>query len=166
MVTLQLIKLLENNGFGTIDEDLFWEKMGVGEEGLYISDLGSSNNFGSRKSVTYQIYSRGKTDVEGYKQLEKVMDFINNHFTACNLPAVPPIIDYEYRNVTLMPTSSISSAGEDINGRMIYSLTGQIYLGHKVKPQPPDPPLPSEGTIATENNQEIITENNKLLEME
>lgn len=27
MITLNLLQLLENNGFGTIDKDLFWEKL-------------------------------------------------------------------------------------------------------------------------------------------
>ncbi len=163
MVTLAFLKFLENNGFGTIDQDLFWEKLSIGEEGLYISDVGGSNLRGGRNSVTYQIYSRGKNDVDGYKKLEAVMEFIQNHFRVCTLPAVPPVTDYEWRNCTLMPPSSISNAGEDINGRMIYSLTGQIYLGHKVKPKPP---TPSEGVITTENNKVIITQNNQEIEME
>ena len=35
MITLNLLQLLENNGFGTIDENLFWEKLTLGEEGVF-----------------------------------------------------------------------------------------------------------------------------------
>lgn len=137
MVSLSLLKLLELNGFGTIDEDLFWEKLGLNEDGIYITDLGASQERGSRKSLSYQIYCRGQNDVSTYKKLQAVADFLTNSFAICKLPAVPPVTDYGYSNVTIMPPSAILSLGDDINGRIIYSITGQLYYGEKTMPNSP-----------------------------
>lgn len=159
MVTLSLLKLLENNGFGVIDEDLFWQKMGIEDDGLYISDIGGGRGRGERNSVTYQIYCRGENDIAAYQRLQTVADFLTNSFSVCSLPAVPPITRYGYNNVTILPTSSISNVGEDINGRVIYSITGQLYYGTKTIVEPPPLSLP----ITTETGMALITEDNKLL---
>lgn len=162
MVTLSLLKLLENNGFGRIDENLFWEKMGLGENGLYISDIGGSNNRGARRTVTYQIYCRGSSDVDGYQRVQAVADFLTRSEAICNLPAVPPITDYGYGGVTLLPTSSISAVGTDISGRMIYSITGQLYYREKIPYMPPPDPTGGK-VIQTEGGATLITENNKII---
>lgn len=127
MITLALLKFLEDNGFGEIDKDLFWQKMGLGNKGLYIVEIGASEDRGSRTSSVYEIYSRGVNDVQGYQILQQVADFLNKSYTVCTLPSVPPITDYQYRNVTIMPVSTISNTGVDSEGRVIYSITGKIY---------------------------------------
>lgn len=162
MVSLSLLKLLELNGFGTIDEDLFWEKMGIGKDGLYITDMGGSQDRGSRKSLSYTIYSRAKNDVTAYQKLQAVADFLTRSFAICQLPAVPPITNYGYGNVTILPPSSIASVGEDINGRIIYSITGQLYYGEKSVVVP----SVRGDFVATENGQKTITEQSKLILME
>lgn len=162
MVSLSLLKLLELNGFGKIDRDLFWEKMGLGEDGIYITDTGGSQDRGSRPSLTYQIYSRAGNDVEAYQQLQAVTDFFKESFAVCELPPVPPITDYGYKNVTIMPPSSITSVGQDINGRVIYSITGQIYYGERAYVSPPV----VGDYLITEDEEAILTENNRLIERE
>lgn len=160
MVSLSLLKLLENSGFGTIDKDLFWEKLGIGENGLYISDLGGSRDRGSRPSLSYQIYSRADSDVQAYQQLQAVIDFLNGSFSICELPPVPPITMYGYRNVTIMPLDAISAVGEDSNGRMIYSTSGQLYYGDKFNIDP----VPTTGNyVETELGKLLITEQNKII---
>lgn len=126
MITLSLLQLLEDNGFGTIDGDLFWEKLTLDKKGLYIASIGDDNDRGSLKSQRYEIYSRGSSDYEGYQKLKAVADFLNDNYELCSLPA------YKHNgagieNVTIMPLSSISNYGLDNNGRIIYSVTGRIY---------------------------------------
>lgn len=162
MVTLSLLKLLEDNGFGRIDVDLFWEKMGLGKDGLYISDIGGSNTRGGRPTTTYQIYCRGSSDVEGYQRLQRVADFLTRSEAICKLPAVPPISNYGYGGVTILPVSGISAVGTDISGRMIYSITGLLYYRGKVPYIPPPPPTDGK-VIETEGGIILITENNKIL---
>lgn len=160
MVSLSLLKLLEINGFGTIDEDLFWEKLGLNEDGLYITDLGASQDRGTRNSLSYQIYCRGEDDVSTYKKLQAVADFLTNSFSICKLPAVPPVTDYGYENVTIMPPSAILSLGEDINGRVLYSITGQLYYGRKLAMSS----LPTTGDfVVTESGRQALTETDKAI---
>ena len=35
IVTLSLLQFLADNGLGELEKDLFWEKLGVEEDGLY-----------------------------------------------------------------------------------------------------------------------------------
>lgn len=127
MITLSLLKYLENNGFGTIDVDLFWQKLGLDKKGLYISDLGQEQERGQRISQLYELYYRGTSDTDGYKKLQAIVNFLNDSYGVCELPAVPPVTESGYSNVVIMPLSTISSMGEDANGRIIYSATGRIY---------------------------------------
>lgn len=127
VLTLSLLKYLSDNGFGTIDQDLFWEKLGLGKNGLYITDVGDAQERGVRKSTTYEIYSRGDSDLDGYTKLQAVAEFLRKSYDVCDLPAVPPYSDEGFTNVSILPPSTISSMGEDGNGRIIYSITGRVY---------------------------------------
>lgn len=161
MVSLSLLKYLEDNGFGTIDQNLFWQKMGIDDDGIYISDVGGSQDRGERPSLTYTIYSRAKNDVEAYRQLEAIADFLKSSFAVCKLPAVPPVTDYGYKNVTILPPSAIVTVGQDINDRSIYSFTGQLYYGSKSEPLPPPPA--SGSAILLESGANLLTEENLII---
>ena len=127
VLTLSLLKYLSDNGFGTIDQNLFWEKLGLGKNGLYITDVGDAQERGVRKSTTYELYSRGDSDLDGYTKLQAVAEFLRESYDVCDLPAVPPYSDEGFTNVSILPPSTISSMGEDGNGRIIYSITGRVY---------------------------------------
>lgn len=127
VLTLSLLKYLSDNGFGTIDQDLFWEKLGLGKNGLYITDVGDAQERGARKSTTYELYSRGDSDLDGYTKLQAVAEFLRESYDVCDLPAVAPYTDEGFTNVSILPPSTISSMGEDGNGRIIYSITGRVY---------------------------------------
>lgn len=126
MITLNLLKHLETLGFGTIDDNLLWQKMTLDRDGLYISDLGGTNTRTSRKGVTFQIYSRANNDVKAFKQLQRVIDQLEANPVICELPGITGISE-DYHNVTIMPFSSIANNGLDANGRTIYSTTGSLY---------------------------------------
>lgn len=160
MVTLSILKFLENNGFGKIDQNLFWEKMGLDKVGLYITDLGGSTSRTSRPSTTFQIFSRGRNDVEGYQTLQKVAELLNSSFSVCTLPAAPPVTDYGYSNVSFSPVSTIANDGVDMNGRVIYSITGTVYHGAPLNMA--DPPQ-LDGYVETEEGNPLLTENEKTL---
>lgn len=127
IVTLSLLQFLANNGLGELEKDLFWEKLGVEEEGLYITDLGEAQERGVRRSTVYQIYSRGATDLVGYQKLQQVVELLTKAYETCQLPAVPEYGVKAVPNATIMPPSTIVNSGEDVNGRVIYSITGKIY---------------------------------------
>lgn len=127
MITLSLLKYLEDEGLGKIDEDLFFQKLTLDKVGVYIQDIGGDQPRGMRHSQGYELYSRGTNDVDGYRRLKEIVDKLNDSFGVCELPAVPPATTEGYSNVTIMPPSSITNTGLDDNGRVIYSCTGTIY---------------------------------------
>lgn len=162
MITLSLLKYLENNGFGVIDQNLFWEKLGLGKEGLYISDIGAGQSRAARPSTVFEIYSRGSSDTDGYQRLLEVRDFLSRSEGTCRLPSVPPLTDYGYHNVYIAPLSTISNVGVDEEGRVIYSVTGQVYYARDTVAPPP-----LEGNyLITEDRIALYTEDNKLILLE
>lgn len=127
MITLSLLQLLENNGYGVVDENLFWQKLSLDKKGIFITSIGQANERGMRKVQSYQIFSKGKDDIKGYEQLQAIADFINNSFDVCTLPKCPLVqSSKDYNNVILMPVSTITNNGEDTNGTIVWSLTGNI----------------------------------------
>lgn len=130
MITLSLLKFIENNGLGVIDSNLFWQKLTLDKVGIYIADIGQTKERGGRNIVQYELYSRGNNDVDGYKRLQAVLDLLNTNYVACRLPSVlngSTTITEGFDNVTIMPPSSISNYGLDSEGRIIYSATGTLY---------------------------------------
>ncbi|MDO4527116.1 MAG: hypothetical protein Q4B87_03445 [Candidatus Saccharibacteria bacterium] len=127
MITLNFLKFLENNGFGTIDEDLFWQKLSLGRNGIYIVNIGEAQNRGRRRSQRFELYSRASSDFEALHKLEEIIDFVNNAYPVCALPAVPEFdIDNGYSNITILPISTPTRVGEDENDRIIWSASGTI----------------------------------------
>ena len=127
MITLSLLKLLENEGFGTIDQDLFYQKLTLDKKGIYIADIGDSTERHSRDTQSYELLSRGSNDVDGYKLLTEIRKFLVSQYqNICELPAVPPITTEVYTNVELSKPSTITNVGLDAQNRIIYSMTGTI----------------------------------------
>lgn len=123
--TLSLLKLLENNGFGKIDESLFFEKMPLGATGAYISSVGYTQAKGERRRQGYDIYLRGNSDIEARQLAENIANFLSQT-NVCILPAVPPIAD-QTENVELTPANTPTSLGLDDTGRVLYRISGTIY---------------------------------------
>lgn len=132
MITLSFLKLLENENFGTIDVDLFFQKLTLDKKGLYIADIGDPVAKGNRDTQSYELLSRGSTDVDGYKLLTDIRQYlIREYSNICELPAVPPITDKVYTNVELSKPSTITNVGLDDQNRIIYSLQGTIIYKEK-----------------------------------
>lgn len=133
MITLRILKLLEENGFGTLDIDgttstdgLFFEKMPQGKTGVAIFSRGAQMGHGMRVSQAFDLYSRGENDVEGYNKLDEIVKLMINSFTVCSLPVVEGIDEIDYSHCSIVPISNIENAGTDENDRVVYSATAQI----------------------------------------
>lgn len=126
MITIALLQFLEDNGIGTIDQDMFWQNIGIDSEGLYIVNIGQAQNRGQRRVQRYEIYVRNSSKLDGLKLLESVIELINNSYSVCELPAVPAYDVPAFGNITLMPLSTPTRVGEDANGRIIWSTMGNI----------------------------------------
>ena len=129
MVTLSFLKLLSESGFGTIDTDLFYQKLTLDKKGVYIADVGDVMGRHSRDSQGYELLSRGTNDVDGLKKLQDIRKFLVAEYqNICELPAVPPITTSEYKGVHLTKPSTITNVGLDAHNRVIYSITGSILF--------------------------------------
>lgn len=127
MITLSFLKLLENEGFGEIDVDLFFQKLTLDEKGIYIADIGDPVPKGTRDTQSFELYARGINDVDGYKKLTEIRQFlIREYSNICDLPAVPPITTTGYTNVELSRPSTITNVGLDDTNRIIYAMTMTI----------------------------------------
>lgn len=127
MITLSFLKLLDNEGFGTIDVDLFFQKLTLDKKGIYITDAGQPGERHGRDIQGYELLARGSNDVNGYELLKEIRSFlISEYQNISELPAVPPVTDYGYSNVELSKPSTITNVGLDDNNRVIYSMTGTI----------------------------------------
>ena len=126
MITIALLQFLENNGIGTIDTDMFWQNIGTDAEGLYIVNIGQAQARGSRRVQRYEIYVRNKSKLAGLQLLESVIALISNSYSVCELPAVEKYDVPAYGNITLLPLSTPTRVGEDANGRIIWSASGNI----------------------------------------
>lgn len=138
MITLSFLNLLQDAGFGTVDEDLFFQKLALGATGIAVLDIGDLNARGSRDTQSYELLARGKTDVDGSYKLSQIRKYlIANYSNICELPEVSIKVDGQtidipaYTNVELSKPSTITQVGLDANNRIIYSMTGTIIFKEK-----------------------------------
>lgn len=134
LVSLHILKLLENNGFGTIDTDLFWEDIpldsnGKPKEGVWIVTTGSAVDRFVVTKESFDIYARYSNKLTSATKLESILHFLQTAYdTVCDLPTVPPYSTAEYFNVRIKPTSSIEQVGFDEQGRLVRLISGQIQF--------------------------------------
>lgn len=127
--TLSLLQYLADNGFGSIDTDLFWQKLTLDRKGVYISDIGGDQSRGVRDTQSFELYARGADDLDGYQTLNSISKFLSNTLGGTiSLPLVPTYTTEGFDCVSITAISSPSNAGVDDQGRMIYAITGQARL--------------------------------------
>lgn len=136
MIALHILKLLENEGFGTIDTDLFFEEVpldgnGVPRQGIWIVERGTSVNRFNTRTQNFDIYSRYTNKLTGYKKLEAILDYLQEAYgEVCTLPAVPPYSSTVYENVRLTPTSSVENVGVDENNKIVRVISGTVQYSN------------------------------------
>lgn len=128
--TLSLMKFLSQNGFGTMSKDLFWEKLELSANGVYITSNGQAQELHARRVQAFTLYSRGDTDISGYSKLENIIEFLNTSDSICTLPSVRDkasgIVAESIGNVYIRPLTTITNSGKDSEGNTIWLATGQI----------------------------------------
>jgi hypothetical protein len=120
MITLHIAQLLDEQGFGTIDTDLFWEKLPIDIDGIYIISRGGEAYRNRRLNQNFDIYSRHANDLLGADKLEKIWEYITDDGIVCDLPIVPGVSNKEYKRVRIIPISNLENLGEDEAGRKIW----------------------------------------------
>ena len=128
MITLHILQYLADNGFGTIDTSLFFEKLPLGKKGIAIFSRGGEQAYGrSTATQSFDLYSRGTTDVTGMQALEDIRTFLADSYgEVCTLPEVPPYSTIEYEKVRFVTIDNIENLGLDENDRVVYRLGAQV----------------------------------------
>lgn len=126
MITLHLLQYLEDNGFGTINTDLFENLIPNNKIGVSVVAFGGNTNVGRRScSITLDIYCRGEDNIKGYDKLDRIrLHFTDNDI--CSLPTIPDISNIEYKKVRLTEIGNVETLPPDENNRNIYRLSIQI----------------------------------------
>lgn len=126
MITLHVLQLLEDQGFGTIDAEvdgLFWEVMPINATGVAIFSRGTELSRSLRNAQSFDLYARGTSNLRGADKLEKIKEYIENNFVQCDLPLTPKS-NKQYTHVTLEMTSNVENLGLDEQDRLLFRVSG------------------------------------------
>lgn len=128
MVTLHILQYLQDNGFGTRDENLFFEKLPLDAVGVAIFSRGGEKTYGRRRAVQrFDLYSRGSDDMTGMDVLDKISTFFSDNFDdLCNLPTIPGVSNRQYQKARITGIGNVENLGLDENDRVIYRLGCEI----------------------------------------
>lgn len=134
MITLSILREIQQAGFGTIDTDLFLEEAslksdGKPKDGLWIVTRGSGVSRVNTEIQSFDIYSRYANKLTGHIKLESLLEWLQEAYgDVCTLQAVPPYTTQTYKNVRIFPTSSIENAGMDENGKIVRVISFEVYF--------------------------------------
>lgn len=134
MISISILKALEEAGFGTIDVDLFLENAplnssGKPKNGLWIVTRGSGISRLNTEIQSFDIYSRYANKLTGHQKLDSVLEWLRESYSdVCDLPAVPPHTTQAYNNVRIFPSSSVENVGVDENGLVVRVISFDCYF--------------------------------------
>lgn len=133
MILLSILKQLQNENFGTIDVDLFYEEVplekdGTPKEGVWIVSRGSVVNRFNTEIQAFDLYSRYKNKITGAAKLYEVLNYLKEAYgDVCDLPAALPYSTKVYESVRITPTSGVENVGSDENGKVVRVISGEVY---------------------------------------
>lgn len=127
MIGLHVLKLLEDEGLGTIDTDLFWETMPLDKDGVTIFSRGGAiTRFGSRRQQSVDFYARDKFDTHAADKLEKIHELFIDKYPTCTLPAVPSYSTKVYEKTTILPQGNVDNLGKDEENQTVFRMSATI----------------------------------------
>src|SRR5690606_26981369 len=133
MVTLHLAKWLEQEGFGTLDTDIFWEEVPLGsngkpKEGVWVVSRSPAVDRLNVGIQNFDIYARYANKITTGNKLKAILKRLQEAYgDVCTLPTVPPYSLTEYTNVTIEPVSGVDNVGSDEQDKIVKVISGIIY---------------------------------------
>lgn len=128
MVTLHLLEYLAQNGFGTLDTDLFFGKVPLDKTGVAIFPRGGETAYGRGRSLQrFDLYSRGVTDIQSAYKLEQIRLFFSDTYDElCDLPTITGVSNIVYKKARITEIDNIETIGLDDSDRLIFRLGAQV----------------------------------------
>lgn len=132
MISLHIAQLLADEGFGTLDTDIFWEEMpidptGNPKDGIWVVTRGAPLSRFNVTQQSFDIYARYANKLTGSQKLEAVLDRLQEAYSdVCELPTVEPHSSTVYTNVRIRPTSGIENVGSDEQDKVVRVISGEV----------------------------------------
>ena len=127
MITLHILQLLADNGFGTMNQDLFWEKLPLDKNGVAIMSRGGViTGARSRNTLAFDLYCRGKNDLLSADRLERIRKLLIDEYPVCDLPTVSGKSNKQYKNVRFVLISNVENLGLDETDRLLWRLSCEV----------------------------------------
>lgn len=126
MITLHILQLLADNGLGTMNQDLFWEKLPLDKNGVAILSRGSPVARRTSNTLAFDLYCRGKNDLLSADHLERIRQYLIGAYPVCDLPMVPGKSNKQYKNVRFVLISNVENLGQDETDRLLWRLSCEV----------------------------------------
>lgn len=95
--------------------------------GIWIESRTAPIGHGQDEVAGFEIFARTDAPYTSIEKLRAVRNFLLGAYsTVCELPTITGISDVKYTHITLQPTSNIQNIGTDSEGRVVFSLSGQV----------------------------------------
>lgn len=123
MLTLHILKFLEDEDFGTIAVDLFWEDFPLNKNGVAIYSRAGTMYRGRKAVQAFDLYSRAESAPQAADKLEKIWEMFVDNYVVCDLPVVPNVSEKLYTSVRFVPIANIENLGKDETDRLLFRLS-------------------------------------------
>mgnify|MGYP001356959708 CR=1 FL=1 len=129
MMSLHLLALLENNGFGTIDFDLWNGELPMNKTGIALIPRGGSVSDGGLVTQDFDLYARAITgqEIAMANLLEDIFIFLHRNCQCTLPPYIGCCEDIEaYKLIDIKGITPLEDLGRDLEGNKLYRWAYQI----------------------------------------
>lgn len=132
MISLHIAKWLADEGFGTLDTDIFWEEapldsQGNAKDGIWVVTRSTPLSRFNVTTQSFDVYSRYANKLTGSQKLESILERLQDAYgDTCELPAVEPYSSAVYTDVRLRPVSGIENVGSDDQDKIVRAISGEV----------------------------------------
>lgn len=123
---------MSDDGFGTVNQDL---QMGViplntqrePRNGIAVISRGSAVTRTQIEIQAVDFYVRNTNPLKASQTAQEILEYLKESFAdICELPPLTGYTTDSYRNVTIIPTSSVEFVGVDDNGGHSFVVSGEV----------------------------------------
>lgn len=131
MIIHSILQQLENDGFGTVGQDLQigvlpLDQQGDPRNGIAVTPRGSAVNRIQTEIQAVDFYVRNTNPLVASQTAQSILDWLKESFAEiCTLPPLNNVTDEEYKAVVL-PVSSVEYVGVDDNNGVSFVVSGEV----------------------------------------
>lgn len=132
MIVHSLLQQMQNDGFGTVNDDL---QMGVlplkqngdPRNGIAVTVRGLPVTYLQVEMQAVDFYVRDTNPLIASNKAQQILEYLKESYgDICDLPPLDGYTTESFSNVTITPTSSVEFVGVDENGGHSFVVSGEI----------------------------------------